>query len=114
MYFLKAFADPFEPQMNSGDIGYKAGDPDCQFVTPTSGAQGSYPCTLTVSNTNGMDVHHFNLVVDFPASVWTHTFGGNGDEHANSVFADALGNTDSGRGDRRRWSRQPGHPGGAL
>lgn len=136
VYFLKAFADPFEPQMSSGDIGYKAGDPDCQFVTPTSGAQGSlavfhatvvgtqpidyawdfgggatpntstdpspavllgaqgsYNATLTVSNGNGLDVHHFNLVVDFPASVWTHTFGGNGDEQVNSVFVDALGNT---------------------
>jgi C1A family cysteine protease len=136
VYFLRAFADPFEPQMSSGDIGYKAGDPDAQFVSPTSGAQGSiavfsatvvgtqpidyawdfgggatpnastdpspavllgtqgsYACTLTVSGPSGMDIHNFTLVVDFPASVWTHTFGGNGDEEVNSVFADALGNT---------------------
>jgi hypothetical protein len=40
-YWVKAFAGALSADFSSAELGYKAGDPDAQHVTPTSGQRGT-------------------------------------------------------------------------
>lgn len=58
------------------------------------GAVGTHKAHVTVTDPKGSAGYDFDLVVDYPASVWLHTWGGtSSDTSTKSVFADASGAT---------------------